>query len=127
MASPRSPITCHALDAALGKPAASLHVKLSRLTETHSETENLSQKFWTQIAEGTTDSNGRCEGLLPPTLRPQAGTYRIVFDTGDYFAATQRETFYPVVEVIFQITKPEEHHHVPLLLSPWSYTTYRGS
>ena len=93
-----------------------------------------------------TDGDGRCSTLLPSSPRLEAGIYKMTFNTGEYFTASNRDTFYPVVEVrdcisafafyvqsfttpqiTFHLAKPEEHYHIPLLLSPWSYTTYRGS
>ncbi|CAE6410935.1 unnamed protein product [Rhizoctonia solani] len=79
------------------------------------------------LASGQTDSDGRCVNLLPPQPRLKAGIYRMIFNTGEYFEKDKRDTFYPIVEITFHLAKPDEHYHVPLLLSPWSYTTYRGS
>lgn len=97
----------------------------------------------------TTDSDGRCSTLLDPSKKPAAGVYKMIFETGAYFATLNQETFYPKVEVsthsvttskfsvaelkyfsfkiVFDYAKPQEHYHIPLLLSPYSYTTYRGS
>lgn len=112
-----SPITTHVLDTALGRPAAGVPIVLERVDPDGSSHE---------IAQGVTDADGRIKDLMKPgTL--QAATYRMSFDTGAYFAATGREGFYPSVTVLFSIGAPGEHHHVPLLLSPFGYSTYRGS
>jgi 5-hydroxyisourate hydrolase len=84
---------------------------------------------WEPVAHGATDSDGR----LRPTDQSGAevgliaGVYRLDFDTGAYFAATGQTSFYPVVSITFQITDPGSHHHAPLVLSPFAYSTYRGS
>ncbi|KAG8959007.1 hypothetical protein FRC03_008551 [Tulasnella sp. 419] len=114
----RSPVTCHVLDSTLGRPVSGVPVALMKAE---------SNGNFTSLAEGATDQDGRCSTLLPSSPRLEAGFYKMIFRTGDYFAAAGRETFYPVVEINFHLAKPEEHYHIPLLLSPWSYTTYRGS
>lgn len=108
----RSPITTHVLDTATGRPAAGCPISLS--------------KSGTVIASGITNADGRIADLLEPgTLVP--GRYCMTFDTAAYFAQTKTEAFYPVVPVHFVITAIDEHYHVPLLLSPYGYSTYRGS
>lgn len=109
----RSAITTHVLDTALGRPAAGVPVRLSRI---HDEP--------TVLAEATTDDDGRVAELGPDQV--PAGTYQLRFDTAAYCAATGQECFYPEVTVTFSVTD-ERHHHVPLLLSPFAYSTYRGS
>lgn len=111
-----SPLTTHVLDTARGCPAAGLHVRLDRLDGDQV----------TPLAERATDADGRVRDLLLPG-QLAAATYRLTFDTGAYFLANGVEGFYPRVEVLFTVRKPAEHHHVPLLLSPWGYSTYRGS
>lgn len=113
----KSPITTHVLDTALGRPAAGIAVKLHQVTSDESVAE---------IGSGTTDADGRIADLLPADAQV-SGTYRITFDTAAYFAATNRECFYPCVEVIFEVHSEGGHYHVPLLLSPFGYSTYRGS
>lgn len=110
-----SAVTTHVLDAARGRPAAGVAVTL----------EAASGPQWTQLAESTTNSDGRIGELGPQRLDP--GEYRLTFATGDYFDALGTESFYPRVQINFRITDPEQHYHVPLLLSPFSYSTYRGS
>lgn len=114
--SAKSPITSHVLDVALGKPAAGVSVKLAR-----SEA-----GAFVELAQGTTNEDGRVTNLLSPgTLA--AGTYRISFALTPYFEASGRTSFYPHVDIVFTVERPEEHFHVPLLLSPFGYSTYRGS
>jgi 5-hydroxyisourate hydrolase len=107
-----SQVTTHVLDAALGQPAADVPVVL--LTGSGVE-----------IAVGSTDSDGRVTDLGPERL--ETGTYRLSFATGEYFARTSRQTFYPVVSIDFTVVDSEQHYHVPLLISPFAYSTYRGS
>jgi 5-hydroxyisourate hydrolase len=113
----RSPITVHVLDTSRGKPATGLTVVL----------EQTDGKEWRELARGKTDGDGRIETLLPKNKPVAAGIYRITFESGAYFAESKTKTFYPRIPVIFEITDPKEHYHVPLLLSPFGYSTYRGS
>ena len=110
-----SAVTTHVLDAALGRPAAGVTVQLQRPDG----------DGWTEIAAGATNADGRVPELGPDQL--DAGTYRLRFETAAYFAATDRTGFYPEVTVAFTITPDGGHYHVPLLLSPYAYSTYRGS
>lgn len=110
-----SAVTTHVLDAAQGRPAVGVAVRLERLDGDASD----------PLAHGRTDDDGRARDLGPEQV--PAGTYRLVFDTGAWFAAAGRETFYPEVVVTFLVTDEHPHHHVPLLLSPFAYSTYRGS
>jgi 5-hydroxyisourate hydrolase len=82
---------------------------------------------WELIGKGTTDTDGRVKELLSPDFEFQVGNYRLVFDTAAYFSAQGIEGFYREVSVVFTITDPAQHYHVPLLLSPFGYSTYRGS
>jgi 5-hydroxyisourate hydrolase len=104
-------LSTHVLDAALGWPAAGVAIRL----ETADGTE---------LAEATTDADGRVTGFAADLA---AGTYRLRFATGAYFAATQQAGFYPEVVLTFSIADAQQHYHVPLLLSPFAYSTYRGS
>ncbi|QBS41747.1 hydroxyisourate hydrolase [Nocardia sp. CS682] len=104
-----STVSTHVLDAVRGAPAKHVAVTLYRGAE--------------QLNSGTTDADGRI-GALAEALAP--GTYRLVFDTGAYFAGQHVDTFYPEVSVTFAVTE-ERHYHVPLLLSPFAFSTYRGS
>lgn len=82
---------------------------------------------WKQLATGVTDENGRAGDLIPSSGTFQRGTYRLRFDAAAYFRAQGVETVYSEVIITFEVRNPAEHHHVPLLLSPKGYTTYRGS
>jgi 5-hydroxyisourate hydrolase len=114
--SARSPITTHVLDTATGRPAKGVRITL----------EKLSGATATKLAEGTTNDDGRITDLLAPgSLEP--GTYQMTFHVADYFAARGERSFYPRVPVVFTIESTTEHYHVPLLLSPYGYSTYRGS
>ncbi|MEO6954615.1 MAG: hydroxyisourate hydrolase [Polyangia bacterium] len=108
-----SAITTHVLDTSLGRPAAGVTVVLER--------EGI------EIGRGVTDADGRVKTLLADGVRPQPGAHRLTFDVGAYFAKGDRTTFFPTVQITFEVTVPVEHHHVPLLLSPFGYSTYRGS
>src|SRR3954447_19861741 len=100
-------LSTHVLDAARGRPADGVPVRLERRAG----------DAWERVAEARTDDDGRVRDLPPPS----AGTYRLVFDTAGH------SDFYPEVAVAFTVTDPGEHYHVPLLLSPYAYSTYRGS
>lgn len=110
-----SHVTTHVLDTGTGRPAADVPVTLHRLDG----------GLWAQIAEGTTDNDGRIKQLGPDRL--PTGTYRLAFDTGTYFAASGTPTFFPEVILTFGVVESETHYHVPLLISPFAYSTYRGS
>ena len=112
-----SAITTHILDTALGKPATGVPVRLSK-----QEGER-----WTALGAGQTDSDGRLRTLLPAGEILQAGIYRIRFDTNEYFAKSAIQAFYPLVEITFEVRESGGHYHLPLLLSPFGYSTYRGS
>lgn len=108
-------LSTHVLDATTGRPARAVSLQLERRT----------RDGWEPLGSGLTDDDGRCRDLVPGEL--EAGVHRLVFDTGAYFAATGRTGFYPEVAITFEVTEPGRHHHVPLLLSPFAYSTYRGS
>jgi len=109
-------ISTHVLDATTGRPAAGLELVLSRQDGGQ----------WHELARRRTDVDGRVADLAPGAT---AGVHRIVFATEAYLKAQSpaAETFYPEIVVHFRITDPAGHHHVPLLLSPYAYSTYRGS
>ena len=112
-----SAITTHILDTSRGRPAAGVRVILERQESgTH-----------TELGQGATDADGRLRTLLADGLRPAPGVYRLSFEVAPYFAALGAPAFFPRVQITFSVTAPEEHHHVPLLLSPFGYSTYRGS
>ncbi len=109
-------ITTHILDTTLGKPARGVPISLERL---HADD-------WKRVGEGATDDDGRLKTITPPgPVEP--GTYRLRFDTKHYFNATGTKGFYPYVEVVFEVVDGAAHYHVPLLLNPWGFSTYRGS
>ena len=112
-----SPITSHVLDTALGLPAQGLAVALASRGK---------QGGWQTLAERVTNADGRVLDLLDPGAL-ESGIYRLTFETGVYFRTTRRPAFYPEISVIFEVDDAEQHYHVPLLLSPFGYTTYRGS
>lgn len=114
---PKSPITTHVLDVARGKPAAGISVML--------EVQQDGQ--WRELANGRTDADGRLASLLAENSQVSAGIYRLTFDTSSYQSSLNGDGFYPYVPVIFKITDASQHYHVPLLLSPYGYSTYRGT
>jgi len=103
-------VSTHVLDSVLGRPAVGIEVLLFAGDDL--------------LAEGVTDRDGRCRLTEEATT---AGPHRLVFATGAWFAEQGREAFYPEVTLTFSVTEPAEHHHVPLLLAPFAYSTYRGS
>lgn len=105
------------LDTARGSPAAGISVTL----------EVRAGSDWKRLAETATDVGGRAGNLLPSAAQFESGTYRLRFDAAAYFRAQGVETFYAEISVTFKVRNPGEQYHVPLLLSPWGYTTYRGS
>lgn len=110
-------ISTHILDTAIGRPAAGVAVTLER-------EDNGS---WSNVNRTTTDRDGRCKHLLSESQALKAGRYRIRFETATYFAPRHLTTLYPFVEITFEVTNPQEHYHIPLLLTANGYTTYRGS
>lgn len=117
-----SQITTHILDTSQGKPASGVKVELYQVSVSH-ETENL----WLLIGDGVTDADGRVAKLLAQNVALPAGRYKLRFDTMTYFNRIKRSSFYPFVEIVFQIEGDGQHYHVPLLLNPFGYSTYRGS
>ncbi len=108
-------VSTHVLDAVLGRPAVGVAVRLAVRS---------GAAGWQDLGEGVTDTDGRVADLAPGGLGK--GTYRLVFDTGTYHQATGQDGFYPEVSVCFLVAE-ERHYHVPLLLSPFAFSTYRGS
>lgn len=109
-------ISTHVLDTALGLPAATVSVTLDFLEAGQ----------WKKVGIGVTNKDGRVTDLLSGAPL-QKGRYRITFDLGKYFAGQSRKSFYPEASIVFEIENPGQHHHVPLLLSGYGYTTYRGT
>jgi 5-hydroxyisourate hydrolase len=112
-------ISTHVLDTARGRPAVGVPVVLTAVGADPSSTR--------EIARATTDADGRARDLGPGGMALRAGTYRLTFDTAAYFAALGEESFYPEVAVTFVVRDASQHYHVPLLLSAYGYSTYRGS
>jgi 5-hydroxyisourate hydrolase len=110
-------ISTHVLDTSLGHPASEIAVALERQEG----------RQWIMIGGSVTDEDGRVRSVVPQGASVSAGTYRLVFETGAYFARRGVATFYPQVTVIFEAREAQGHYHVPLLLSPYGYSTYRGS
>lgn len=113
----RSGITTHVLDTSRGRPAAGIGVRLERWQA----------PAWTALGHSRTDVDGRCRDLLPPSAQLEAGRYRLVFDTAAYFAGLALTAFFLEVAVDFAVDDLAASYHVPLLLAPHGYTTYRGS
>lgn len=111
-----SQLTTHILDTGLGKPGAGVQIVLYQ----HHNTE------WTEIAKGVTNRDGRATDLLAKDFVLPFGNYKLKFETKEYFDKQRLQTFYPYIEITFEI-KNIEHYHIPLLLSAFGYTTYRGS
>jgi len=114
----KSFITTHVLDTMRGKPASGITVTLEMAGKS---------KEWTKISNGTTGPDGRINDLFPDGIPLEKGSYRLTFDTGPYFRSIQTESFYPYVQIVFDVKESSAHYHVPLLLSPFGYSTYRGS
>ncbi len=114
-----SSLSTHVLDAVSGSPASDIAVQLFRSGDSGTSIDS-----WASFGDGRTDSDGRLKDFAGGRLDP--GVYRIVFDTGDYFAASGQQGFYPEVSICFTVDE-DRHYHVPLLLSPYAFSTYRGS
>lgn len=112
-----STISTHVLDTALGRPAEGVRVTLEQLGDAGEAV---------MLGTGLTDEDGRIR-LVEGGRLPRLGLYRLTFGVEEYFAHTRREAFYPQVEVTFRVADAAQHYHVPLLLSPFGYSTYRGS
>lgn len=108
-----STISTHVLDTSLGEPAAGVRVTLER--------------DGTVIGAGTTDTDGRVKELLKSGQHLTAGAHDLIFFVGDYFSRAERNAFYDRIVISFRVESDSEHYHVPLLLSPFGYSTYRGS
>lgn len=109
-------ITTHVLDISSGRPAAGVRVTLSRIDDARR----------TVVASGVTDNDGRLRDLTPSQAL-SAGVFELSFETGVYFRGRGVEAFHPRVVVMIELTDAKQHYHVPLLVSPFGYTTYRGS
>lgn len=108
-------LSTHVLDTAGGRPAAGVAVACHRAEGPD----------WVEVATATTDDDGRVADLAGPS--PRAGRHRLTFAVGDWHAEAGVDGFWPEVAITFEVTDPDDHLHVPLLLSPYGYSTYRGS
>jgi len=115
----KSSITTHVLDTSRGRPADGLPVRLCKFENDK----------WILVKESTTDSNGRCADLLQEDERENCvpGRFKIEFRVNDYFRRIATASMYPVIDVTFDVQHPGEHYHIPLLLNPFGFTTYRGT
>lgn len=114
-------ISTHVLDISIGRPARGVPVELERMGESVFG----GSSSWELVGAGATDMDGRNRELTPATVEP--GLYRLRFNTESYFSANGHKGFFPVVEITFRVEDGAQGYHVPLLLSPFGYSTYRGS
>ncbi|WP_076416711.1 hydroxyisourate hydrolase [Shewanella sp. UCD-KL12] len=112
-----SQITTHVLDTTRGQPAAELPITLFAQVDAE----------WQALASGVTNSDGRIAGLLADDKVLDAGVYRMHFETRCYFNANNEKGFYPYVDIVFELDGDNSHYHIPLLLTAYGYSTYRGS
>jgi 5-hydroxyisourate hydrolase len=112
-------VTTHVLDTARGRPAAGVSVLLER--------RGAGREDWLPVGQAETDADGRASGLMPASAALEPGVYRLTFDTQRYFEEHSIRSLYSEVVIVFDAAAGESHYHLPLLLSPYGYTTYRGS
>ncbi|SER26607.1 MULTISPECIES: hydroxyisourate hydrolase [Pseudomonas] len=112
-----NPLSVHVLNLETGVPSSGVNVTLERHMG----------EAWQPLAQGTTNEQGRIAELYPSDKPLQKGEYRVVFKTGEYYKKTGHETFFPEIPVIFEVKQTDQHYHIPLLLSPYGFSTYRGS
>lgn len=112
-----NPLSVHVLNIQSGQPSPGVEVHLEQHTDTG----------WTTLSTATTDASGRVSALYPEDERFTSGRYRVTFETGDWFAERDTATFFPEIPVPFEVADTDQHYHVPLLLSPYGYSTYRGN
>ena len=110
-------VSTHVLDTSSGRPAAGVAVRFLRQQGSN----------WIEVFGGETNADGRVPSLVPGTAAGSPGSYRLTFDVGAYFERVAVQSFYGVVTIDFIVRDAESHHHVPLLISPYGYSTYRGS
>ncbi|MDP3543746.1 MAG: hydroxyisourate hydrolase [Elusimicrobiota bacterium] len=111
-----STITTHILDTSIGRPASGVTLILAKG----------SGGGWATVGRGATDLDGRCKTLVKGNAKLKKGVYRLTFGVASYFRRTRQNAFYPSISIVFTV-RDSRHHHVPLLLSPFGYSTYRGS
>lgn len=112
-----NPLSVHVLNLQTGEPSPGIQVDLERQVDS----------AWVALASGRTDAQGRLKALWPKEQRYESGIYRVVFKTGAYYAQQQQPSFFPEVPVVFRVDASQAHYHIPLLLSPFGYSTYRGN
>ena len=112
-----NPLSVHILDLQSGQPTAGVTVTL----------EQKKDNDWKQLSSGVTNAQGRIAAMYPAETSMQAGDYRIVFKTGEHYARLKQETFFPEIPVQFHVEQTDQHYHIPLLLSPFGFSTYRGN
>lgn len=112
-----NPLSVHVLNLQTGTPSAGIQVTLERHTGA----------TWQALAQGTTNEQGRIPELFPANMAIDKGEYRVVFKTGEYYQKLHQDTFFPEIPVIFEVRQTDQHYHIPLLLSPYGFSTYRGS
>lgn len=113
----QNPLSVHVLNLQDGLPSSEVKVSLE-------EQEN---GKWVQLSQATTNEQGRIPALYPEGKKLEKGMYKVTFKTGDWFKAHKQKSFFPEVPVIFEVDGSVEHYHIPLLLSPYGYSTYRGN
>ena len=112
-----NPLSVHILDLQSGTPTAGVTVTLEQKTGND----------WRQLASGVTNAQGRIAEMYPADKTMDKGDYRIVFKTGEHYTRLKQETFFPEIPVQFHVEKTDQHYHIPLLLSPFGFSTYRGN
>ncbi|MCZ8077086.1 MAG: hydroxyisourate hydrolase [Paucibacter sp.] len=115
-----NPLSVHVLNLQTGQPSPGIRVDLERrIDATH----------WQPLGSGTTDEQGRVRALVPASELPKwsAGEYRVVFRTGEFYARQQQASFFPEIPVVIRVDSAQQHYHVPLLLSPYGFSSYRGN
>ena len=117
LAAPEGTLSVHILNQQTGLPSQGVQVELDKQQGSS----------WQQIASGKTDADGRIKTLYPRADNMEPGIYKVTFKTGEYFKINNMSTFFPVIPVIFNVTKQNQKLHIPLLLSQYGYSTYRGS
>lgn len=113
----KNPLSVHVLNLQTGVPTSGVTVEL----------EQQQPKGWVKLASGVTDKNGRIPALYPEGKTMDAGDYKVVFKTGEYYQQQKQPTFFPEIPVIFHVENSGSHYHIPLLLSQYGYSTYRGN
>ncbi|NCT85322.1 MAG: hydroxyisourate hydrolase [Comamonadaceae bacterium] len=115
-----NPLSVHVLNLQTGQPSPGIRVDLERRVEAGQ---------WQALGSGVTDEQGRIRALVPADALGQwsAGEYRVVFRTGEFYARQQQPSFFPEIPVVFRVDSAKQHYHVPLLLSPFGFSTYRGN